>query len=153
VEAYTADLSRFNGLGFVFFKRDGGYAKACLVKTRVDAKYAYLTLEGVNDRDDAEKLRGRYIYIDRENAAPPPPGHYYISDMLGMRVSDSDGNVLGILKDIVQTGGRDVYVVQTDGRGTMMFPSADGVILERDIDKGAMTVDAEKLGEVAVYDI
>ncbi len=153
VEAYTDDLSRFIGLGFVFFKQGEGYVKAGLVKTRVDAKHAYLTLEGISDRDGAEKLRGQYIYIDRENAAQLPPGHYYISDMLGMRVSDSNGNALGILKDIMQTGSRDVYVVQADGQGTVMFPSVDGVILDRDIDKGTMTVDAEKLDEVAVYDI
>jgi 16S rRNA processing protein RimM len=152
-EAYTDDLSRFAGLDFVFLKKDGGYKKVRLQRSRTDSRYVYLLLEGMADRDAAERLRGEYIYIDRENAAELPPGHYYISDMIGMEVADGSGRVLGVLEEIMQTGGRDVYCVRTTAGGLLMFPSVEGVITERDIVNKKMLVSAEKLEEVAIYDI
>ncbi|HBU11902.1 MAG TPA: 16S rRNA processing protein RimM [Clostridiales bacterium] len=153
VEAYTDDLGRFCGLDFVFFKEGGGYVKHALAGARVDAKAAYLQFDGVADRDAAEALRGTTIYIDRENAAKLPPGAYYISDLLGMAVLDDGGNELGSLKDIIQTGSKDVYVVSLINGGTLLFPSVEGIYQKRDVQAGVMVLNREKLSEVAVYDV
>lgn len=152
IEAYTDDMNRFADLPHVYLEAGGQYAKTFVEKARTDYKAAYLKLEGIDDRDAAEALRGRYLYIDRENAAPLPEGAYYIKDLIGLDVI-AGGEKLGILKDILQPGAADVYVVTLNGGGTCMFPSVPGVFVEKDVAGGRLVVDENRLKEVAVYDV
>jgi len=153
LDAFTDDLSRFLDLDFVYFKNaEAGYRRVNVEKTRIDARYAYLKLQGIESRDDAETLRGVFLYIDRAHAAKLPEGSYYIQDLIGCRVTDQTGKSLGVLQDILQNGAADVYVIKME-KGTCLFPSVKHVVLNRDIESGIITVDAQKLAEVAVYDI
>ena len=153
IEAYTDSLDRFDYLEFIYFKEADEYRKINIKGVRTDAKNAYLLIDGVKDRNDAELLRGKMIYIDRANAAKLPPGHYYISDLVGLSVRNSNGAELGRLSDILQTGTRDIYVVKLAQGGGVMFPSLDDVVVERNVEEGYIQINEEKLQEVAVYDV
>jgi 16S rRNA processing protein RimM len=152
VEAYTDDINRFYDLPHLYFKQGEEYVKNCVETARTDGKHVYLTLSGVKDRNTAEQLRGMFVYIDRAHAAVLPEGHYYIRDLIGLCVKNHHGKELGTLKEILQTGASDIYVVGLKRRGTLSFPSAPGVILARDLEGGYIIVDGEKLHEVAIYD-
>lgn len=150
VEAYTDDFSRFDYLQFVFLRQAGEMRKVTVESKRTDHAFAYLKLQGVDDRNAAELLRGQYLYIDRKNAAKLPEGRHYIEDMIGLEVVDSDGEFLGLLAEVIQTGAADVFRVS--GKRGCMFPSTPQVVLDIDIDAGSILVDAERLQEVCVYD-
>lgn len=152
LKAFTDDLSRFDYLHFIYLKDGEAYIKHSVEHARTDAKFAYLKIEGIGDMDQAESLRGQYLYVDRENAAKLEEGAHYISDLVGLLVVTGGGEKLGRLTDILQNGAKDVYVVKLDGGGTLLFPSVDGVFLKKDIPGGKIVVDAKKLEEVAVYD-
>ncbi len=151
MEAYTDDLSRFQTLEFAYFKEED-YRRVEIEQTRVDARYAYLKLKGCDDRDAAEKLRAKTLYIDRAHAAKLPEGAYYILDLIGCTVADAAGKEIGILSEILQNGAADVYVVK-GAEGTCMFPAVPYVVLQRDVQEKKITVDAERLEEVVIYDI
>ena len=151
LDAFTDGLSRFLDLEFVYFKKTE-YERVDIENARIDARYAYLKLRGIDTRDDAEKLRGTLLYIDRAHAAKLPEGAFYIQDLIGCTVKDDTGKALGILQDILQNGAADVYVVKLE-KGTCMFPAVGHIVLVRDIENGVITVDAQRLTEVAVYDI
>ncbi len=153
VNGYTDDINRFYELSHVYFKRNGAYVPVRVTSARADGRYAYLKLEGIADRNAAEPLRGQTLYIDRAHAAPLPEGSYYICDLIGLAVISSDGTAIGTLADLIQTGASDVYVVTQKEGGTLLFPAAPGVILERDVQNGRIVVDCNKLQEVAVYDL
>jgi 16S rRNA processing protein RimM len=140
LDAFTDGLSRFLDLEFVYFKKTE-YERVDIENARIDARYAYLKLRGIDTRDDAEKLRGTLLYIDRAHAAKLPEGAFYIQDLIGCTVKDDTGN-----------GAADVYVVKLE-KGTCMFPAVGHIVLVRDIENGVITVDAQRLTEVAVYDI
>jgi len=63
---------------------------------------------------------------------------------------DENGEKLGVLKDVLQHGAADVYVVQ--GKRGFMFPAVKRVITAVDLEAGEMRVDSRALSEVAVYD-
>ncbi|MEG0256699.1 MAG: ribosome maturation factor RimM [Christensenella sp.] len=150
-DAYTDDLSRFENLTFAYFK-NADYERVEIESSRVDAHYAYLKLLGCDDRDAAEKLRGKALYIDRAHAAKLPQGAYYVADLIGCTIIDEQGVQIGVLQDILQNGAVDVYSVKTT-TGICMFPALKQAVLTRDIEKRVITVDAQKLSEVAIYDI
>ena len=77
---------------------------------------ALLSLEGVGDRDAAEKLLGREIRVDAEQLERLPDGEYYQYQLVGGRVEDREGKRLGIVTGIWETGASDVLVVEDGGR-------------------------------------
>lgn len=153
VEPYTDDLTRLVELKEAYFKEADKYVAKQIESIRVDIKFAYIKFHGVTDRDEAEKLRGKAIYIDRENASELPEGAYYIADLIGMKVYNEKGIELGLLKDIMQTGSKDIYVVALKDGGTLSFPSVEGAILNRDIEIAEMMIDSRKIEEIGIYDI
>ena len=150
-EAYTDDLSRFSDLGHIYLREGEEMRRLDVQKTRVDANFAYLTIQGICDRNDAESMRGRIFYIDRAHAAKLPDGHQYIADLIGLAICDRQGNRIGVLKDIYQYGAADIYAVQS--KPDFLFPAVPHVVLQKDIAGGVITVDEERLAEVRIDDL
>lgn len=151
ISAYTDDMERFEYLSHVFFKKDSKMQKTAVQSKRTDASFAYLKLEGIDDRNAAEAMRGEVLYIDRASAARLPEGSHYIQDMIGLLVVDTQGCELGRLDEVIKTGASDVLCVTGNGC-RMMFPSVPHVVLETDVEAGRILVDADSLKEVCVYD-
>ena len=149
IEAYTDDTHRFDYLDHVYMKVEGEMRKVAVEAKRTDGTFAYLKLQGVADRNAAETMRGKYLYINRENAAKLPEGSHYIEDLIGLEVTDTNGQFLGLLAEVIQTGAADVYRVS--GKRGCMFPCIPQVVLKTDVETGIL-VDAERLQEVCVYD-
>ena len=113
--------------------------------------FAYLTLEGVTDRDGAEALRGAQLWIDRGHAAQLPEDACYVCELIGCRAVDESGAELGTLTDVLQYGSVDTYVFQTP-RGSMMAPALKRVFPQVDVEERVIHVNAGALDEVAVFE-
>ena len=79
-----------------------------------------------------------------------PKNRWFIVDLVGLKVVDTEGNELGTLKEVLQPGATDVYSVV--GPRSFLFPALKRVIKNVDIEAGLMVLDAAALQEVAVYD-
>ena len=150
LKPYADDLSRFLELPHVYLKRQGAYEKREVTASRIYKQFAYINMQGCDDRNTAETLRGQYLYIDREHAAKLPEGAHYIADLIGLEVKDESGTLIGVLQDVLQTGGVDVYCLQAED-GQLLFPLAPGVVLKKDVEGGEIVVSREKLEEVMVH--
>ena len=111
---------------------------------------AFMALEGVTDRNQAETLRGKTLYVEMAEEEKLEEGQYYVADLIGCDITDESGKKLGTLKDILQHGAADVYVVE--GETNFMMPALKKVIKHTDIKAKTITVDAKILSEVAVYE-
>lgn len=112
----------------------------------------FFKLEGINDRDSAELLRGQTITCDRRDIPKLPKGRYLISDIM-----DSDivinGKICGTLTDILQNGSADVYCVTgTNGTKNFMFPCLKTVLKKVDIENKTIELDSEILEQIALYE-
>ncbi len=99
-----------------------------------------LKLRGIDTIDQAEQLRGQLVQVPEDEAVSLPPGHYFWHQVLGLRVVTLDGEELGRIDDIIQTGSNDVYVVH-GGKGELLLPAIKQVIKTVDLDKGIMVVE------------
>ena len=151
VRHYTDDPERFYDLETVYLKRGDRYEPAAVIKARVQNDDVYLAIEGVNDRNEAEKLRGVQLWVDRENAVELGEDEVFIADILGAKAYDTKGNEIGVLKDVLTPGGVDVFVFRTP-KGTLMMPALKTVLLEMNADEGKIVLDEARLEEVALYE-
>jgi 16S rRNA processing protein RimM len=90
-------------------------------------------LVSFDDIDNPEKVghyRNQYVYITAESAPPLPEGMYYHHQLMNMAVVDPDGQMLGTLTDILETGANEVYVVATPEGSELLLPVIEGVVLE-----------------------
>jgi 16S rRNA processing protein RimM len=96
-------------------------------------------LEGCNDRDAAAALKGLEIAVPREALPDAPENEYYWSDLIGLEVVNVQGEVLGKVVDILETGANDVLVLE--GERERLLPFTAQVILEVDLAARRINVD------------
>jgi 16S rRNA processing protein RimM len=149
-QVFSDDIDGFCERGYAYIKQDGSFKKTEYDTTRLEPPYAYLHIAGYDDRNDAESLKGVFLYLEKEELPEPDEGEYYIFDLIGLEVTDTEGKKLGVIKDVLQHGAADVYSVK--GARNFMFPALKRVIKNIDLNAGVMLVDRNALAEVAVYD-
>ncbi|WKV09150.1 ribosome maturation factor RimM [Thermoanaerobacterium sp. CMT5567-10] len=135
----TDHLDRFYDLDYVYIFEETGKASLNIESVRFIKNLVIVKFKEINDRNEAEKLRGKLIKITRDNAVKLDDDEYFIKDLLNMKVYTDDQKELGILKDVLKTGANDVYVVKTDDRD-ILIPAIKGVIKKVDIKERKMTV-------------
>jgi len=98
-----------------------------------------LKLRGVDSRTQAEALPGKEL-LAAEVTPIEDEDVYYLHDVIGLRVEDTKGELLGKLTEVLSTGSNDVYVVRGD-HGELLLPALDDVIREVDVPGGRIVVD------------
>ena len=151
VRPCTCDPERFEGLETVYIEKDGGYAPLKITVNRLGADAVFMNVDGVTDRDVAEKLRGTRLYIDRAHAVELDRDSNFVADLYGLRGVVDDGRDLGELTEVMQPGGNDVYVFKGP-LGEVLVPALKSVVLAVDLQAGQMRLDGRRLNEVAVFD-
>jgi len=92
-------------------------------------------------REEAAKLTGKALTVDRSQAAPLDEGEYYAFDIIGLHVFDGDGTELGTVTDVLKTGSNDVYLTRRkDGGPDILVPALKSVVHEIDLAGGRMVV-------------
>lgn len=151
LKAESQDMSRYARLREVYLKEGNDRTLVKVEKGRASGDFAYLKLEGINDRNAAESLRGVRVYVDREHAIKLSPQEYFICDLIGLEAHTEDGERVGILRDVISPyKACDVYVFDTD-RGEMMMPALKKAILSVDVKAGKMLLCRSVLDEIASY--
>ena len=106
---------------------------------RFHKKALLLKLDGCDDRNAADELRGMLVQIPVEDAVPLEEGEYYLFQLIGVRVETESSEWLGQVVEVIETGANDVYVVRGP-RGEVLLPAVDEVVLELDLESKHMVV-------------
>ena len=106
---------------------------------RKHQKYLILSLLDVPDRETADLLREQYVMVPLADAVPLEDDEFYLYQAIGLSVSSEDGDHLGEIVEVIETGANDVYVVRGE-RGDILLPAIDECVIDVDIEAGTMTV-------------
>ena len=111
-------------------------------RARVQKNIVIMKIEGTDSVEEAQKLRNRVLYIDREDVELDE-GCYFIQDLIGLTVMESkDGKVYGKLSDVSQTGANDVYHIKAEDGKEYLIPAIPEVIDSIDLEGGIMKITA-----------
>lgn len=110
------------------------------VSSRPHKTIAIVKAKGIDTIEEAEKLRGRVLYINRSDARLAP-GEYFIQDLMGLDVIDIDtSKSYGKITDVLKTGANDVYQVTDEKKKDYLIPVIDDVVKEIDINGGKVLI-------------
>ncbi|MDP4087960.1 MAG: ribosome maturation factor RimM [Bacillota bacterium] len=130
----TDDIKRFKKLKTVLLND----AEVKVVWCKIQIDKVILKLEGIESIEAAEKLKGEYIKVKREDAVKLPEGRYFVVDIVGCKVVDTNGKEIGTVKEVIFTGSNEVYWVK--GEKEVMVPAIKSVVEDIDIDNSIITI-------------
>lgn len=151
IKPYAANHDDFRRWKTLYVKQGDVYQPVKCRCNRVHEGFVYATLADCASMEDAERLRGVQLYVDRPHANPLEEDEVYISDLIGCEGVDEAGESIGVLKEVLQHGVVDVYVFGGRGR-SVMAPALKAVFPEVDVAGRRISVVREKLDEVAVWE-
>ncbi|MEW6093743.1 MAG: ribosome maturation factor RimM [Chloroflexota bacterium] len=99
-----------------------------------------LGFEGIDTPEAAGHYRNQVLYIAAKSLPDLAAGEHYFHQLIGLNVADEDGNLLGILTEIVETGANDVYVVTGADGKELLLPAIPSVVLDVDLPAKTMKV-------------
>ena len=115
--------------------------RLCRVENvRLQKNVVILKLEGVDDRDGAERLRGTFISVTEDDLPELPEGQFYVRDLIGMKAVEENGNVLGYVTDVLQNTAQDIFEIEDDNGKKILIPKVDQFVLDIDSSKREITV-------------
>ena len=118
----TDEPERFLELDYVLLDTGKELKRYDISNVKFFKNLVILKFDGVDNINDIEKYKGKELWIPREEGRELGEDEYYIADLLGMKVFLEDGTEFGTLKDVMETGANDVYVIDTREHGEVFLP-------------------------------
>jgi 16S rRNA processing protein RimM len=116
--------------------------RPCRLQLRGRAKDGLLAaIEGVEDRDQAEKLKGQGLYVARSTLPPPADEEYYLADLIGLAARDHQGREVGRVVAVLNHGAGDVLeLAPAKGGSTLLLPFDRATVPRLAIDEGWLEI-------------
>lgn len=136
----TDDVQRFRKLKEAILDTGKEKQTVKIENVKFFKQFVILKFEEIDDINEVEKYKGSSLFVTRENAVRLNRDEYFIADLIGMRVLTDDGALEGTLKDVMETGANDVYVIELDDGRELLLPAIKECVLAVDTKQGQMKV-------------
>ena len=110
-----------------------------VVSAKLNQGFAWLVLEGVGSREEAEALAGFGLYVTKDSLESLPDDRAYIHELIGLEAFDEEAGRVGRISDVLQMPAHDVYEIDT-GSSKVLIPAVEDFITETDLEKGIVTL-------------
>ncbi len=134
----TYSTRRFDELTEVYVSEGEGYRRLIIDNSRVSGRYVIIKFRELSTPEDVKKLKGKELLIKEEQSPPLPEGVYYHYQIMGLEVFTEQGELIGRVTNIIETGSNDVYVVT--GEREVLIPAIDEVVKEIDLENKRMII-------------
>ena len=129
----TDDVNRFKKLKKVILDNGKEKLDMEIASVKFFKNMVILKFKGIDNINDVEKYKKAELYVTRKD-------EYFIADLIGLKVTSDEGEDLGVIDDVLQTGANDVYIIKKQGAADLLVPAIKDCIREVDIEGGAMLV-------------
>ncbi len=141
VYSHMDDIEWFHQLDHLYIKEKDGLQETAVTSVKIVKGMAVLGLDRIPDRNEAERFRGKELYILREQAKQPAEDEYFLADTIGMTVMDEEGTPLGIVEDTYLTGRDPVLVIRNkETGGEHLVPAIGEFVKDVDLTEKKMIV-------------
>lgn len=136
----TDDAERFKKLKNIILDTGKEQLELEITQVKFFKNLVILKFKGIDNINDVELYKGKGLYISRENAVKLKKNEYFIADLMGLSVTTDEGEALGNITDVLQTGANDVYVIENEDGSELLIPAIKDCILDVNIEQGSMQV-------------
>lgn len=130
----------FEQLTTVYIKTRTEMKKLTVKNVKYQKNNLIVSFDELKDINEAEPFKNSVLYADRDELGELPEGVHYIVDLIGLDVVNEEGEKIGVLADVFNTGANDIYDVKRDGKKNLLLPVIDDVVKSIDTENGVITV-------------
>ena len=138
----TDDPARYKKLKKVLLDTGKERLELELQSVKFFKQFVIVKFKGIDNINDVERYKGKPLLVAREDAVKLKRDEYYIADLIGIEVYTEDGR-FGVLRDVMETGANEVYIIDSDEHGEVLVPAIRQCILDVDVEKKMMAEDDE----------
>lgn len=135
----TDDPARFKKLKNVLLDTGRERLELEVQSVKFFKQFVIVKFRGIDNINDIEKYKGKSLLVPREDAVELGEDEYYIADLMGMEVFTEEGR-FGVLKDVMETGANEVYIIDSDEHGEVLVPAIHDCILDVNIEEKVMKI-------------
>ena len=136
----TDDMKRFKRLKEVILDTGKEEITLEIEGVKFFKQFVILKFKGYDNINDIKKYKGKSLLVTRANAVRLRRDEYFIADLQGLTVVDEGDKIIGTLRDVMETGANDVYIIDmTDGR-EVLIPAIKECVLQVDLEAGKMQI-------------
>ena len=133
----------FEGIKTLYLKRSNEYEAMRVKKCSPYKNSAIVIVDGITTPEEVTKLRMEYVYAHR-NDITKGENDFFIVDLIGLCVVDyATGEKYGVLKDVINQGAQDIYVVARENKNDAYIPVVEEFVKEISLEKGIMITPIE----------
>lgn len=136
----TDDAKRFKRLKEVILDTGKEQITLEIEGVKFFKQFVILKFKDIDNINDVEKYRQKSLYVTRANAVRLRKNEYFIADLMGLKVLNEEEQEIGTLKDVMETGANDVYVIEMNDGRELLLPAIKQCVLEVDIEGGFIKV-------------
>lgn len=135
----TDDPARFKKLKKVLLDTGKERLEMEIQSVKFFKQFVIVKFRGVDNINDIEKYKGKSLLVPREDAVTLEENEYYIADLIGMEVFAGEER-FGILRDVMETGANEVYIIDSDKHGEVLIPAIRDCILDVNVEERVMKI-------------
>jgi len=140
VESFTDSPARFRTLRAVHLGSDAATARpAHVTRATIEPRGIRVSLAEISDRTAAEKIVGYFLFVDAQHRVRLPRGRHFVHQVVGLTVLDTEGAVIGCVRDVLKLPAHDVYVIERNGR-EILIPAVREFVLSINPEEGILRV-------------
>ncbi len=136
IKPFTDDINRFDKLETIYIENRKGRKEYEIEEVKYHKNMVLMKLKGIDTPEEADLLRQSYLLVDRRKEEPLEEGVYYIVDLLGLEAYTDEGQLLGKIDDIFNTGSNDIYVIKDELGKQILLPGLPEVLKQVDLESG-----------------
>lgn len=136
----TDDVRRFRRLKEIILDTGKERLNLEIEGVKFVKQFAVLKFKGYDNMNDVEKFRQKSLYVARENAVRLKRDEYYIADLMGLKVLDEEGQEIGVLREVIETGANDVYAIDLKDGRELLLPAIKQCVLMVDVEEGFIKI-------------
>lgn len=136
----TDDPKRYKKLKKVYLDTGREFLPLEIQGVKFFKQFVIVKFKGIDNINDIEMYKGKSLLVDRKDAVPLKKDEYFIADMVGIEVYTEDGEKFGVLKDVMETGANDVYIIESINHGEVLVPAIKHCILDVNIEENRMDI-------------
>lgn len=134
----TDDKTRYEDLEYVFIEDETD--KFYIEKIWYNKNLVMIKFKNFDNINDVLKFKNKFINVHKENLVKLPEDTYFIFDLIGIDVYTSDNTKIGSIKDVLQTGANDVYIIN-NGKKEILIPAVKEIVKEVNLNEKTMIIE------------
>lgn len=138
MEVYTRMLELLDPQCVVYIGEE--HQPYTIEKTRWKQDLLLIKFSEVDDRTSVTTLTNELLYVRSDDLPPVSDDEYYFHDLIGLEVFNTNGDYIGVIEEILETGANDVFLVRDEAGNEVLIADVEEYILEIDLDEEKMIV-------------